>query len=361
MQAKDGTVVHADAARLEAAVAGIFAGLDLPAQDAATVAHYLVLADLRGVGTHGISRIPVYADRLRRGLVRARPDIRVSHPMPAAAHVDGDDGLGFVVARRAMQEAIAASERCGIGMASVRNSAHFGMAAAYLLEAIDAGHAAFVFTNASPSMPVWGGRSPFLGTSPFAFGAPGGEGSPPIVLDMATSVVARGKIRRAMQTGEPIPAGWALDADGRETTDARRAYEGIVLPLGGPKGSGLSLMMEVLAGVMSGAAYGGKVGDQYRDLDRPQNVGHSFIAFRPSLFLGEAAYRTRMDDLVTRARTCPRVDDDQPILMPGEPEANRMKTRLAEGIPLTAADLAMLREQADLAGLSIDLDTLGKA
>lgn len=361
MQAKDGTIVHADAARLEAAVAGIFAGLDVPAQDAATVAHYLVLADLRGVGTHGISRIPVYADRLRRGLVRARPDIRVTHPMPAAAHVDGDDGLGFVVARRAMQEAIAAAERCGIGMASVRNSAHFGMAAAYLLEAIDAGHAAFVFTNASPSMPVWGGRTPFLGTSPFAFGAPGGEGSPPIVLDMATSVVARGKIRRAMQAGEPIPAGWALDIDGRETTDARRAYEGIVLPLGGAKGSGLSLMMEVLAGVMSGAAYGGKVGDQYRDLDRPQNVGHSFIAFRPSLFLGEDAYRTRMDDLVSRARACPRVDDDQPILMPGEPEANRMKTRLAEGIPLTAADLAMLREQADLAGLSIDLDTLGKA
>ena len=361
MQAKDGTSMLVDAAGLEAAVAGIFAGLDVPEQDAAAVAHYLVLADLRGIGTHGISRIPVYANRLRHGLVRARPDIRVTHPMPAAAHVDGDNGLGFVVARRAMREAIAAAERCGIGMASVRNSAHFGMAAAYLLEAIDAGYAAFVFTNASPSMPIWGGRTPFLGTSPFAFGAPGGEGSSPIVLDMATSVVARGKIRRAMQNGEPIPAGWALDADGRETTDARRAYEGIVLPLGGPKGSGLSLMMEVLAGVMSGAAYGGKVGDQYRDLDRPQNVGHSFIAFRPSLFLGEAAYGARMDDLVTRARACPQADEGQPILMPGEPETNRMKTRLAEGIPLTAADLAMLREQADLAGSPIDLDALEKA
>ena len=360
MPVNDGTILHADAARLEAVVTAIFAGIDVPAEDAAAVAHYLVLADLRGVGTHGISRIPVYADRLRRGLVRARPDIRVTHPMPAAAHVDGNDGLGFIVARRAMREAIAAAEQCGIGMASVCNSAHFGMAAAYLLEAIDAGYAAFVFTNASPTMPVWGGRTPFLGTSPFAFGAPGGKGSPPIVLDMATSVVARGKIRRAMQKGEPIPAGWALDAEGRETTDARRAYEGIVLPLGGPKGSGLSLMMEILAGVMSGAAYGGKVGDQYRDLDRPQNVGHSFVAFRPSLFLGEEAYGARMDDLVTRARACPRADEDQPILMPGEPEANRMQARLAEGIPLTAADLAMLREQADLVGLTIDLTTLGK-
>ena len=360
MQSK-GAVVLADAARLEAAVAAIFAGHGVPAEDAAAVAHYLVLADLRGIGTHGISRIPIYADRLRRGLVRARPDIRITHPTPAAAHVDGDNGLGFVVARRAMQEAIGAARRCGIGIAGVCNSTHFGMAATYLMEAVDAGYAAFVFTNASPSMPVWGGRTPFLGTSPFAFGAPGGTGSPPIILDMATSVVARGKIRRAMQSGEPIPAGWALDAEGRETTDARRAYEGIVLPLGGPKGSGLSLMMEVVAGVMTGSAYGGRVGDQYRDLDRPQNVGHSFIAFRPDLFLDGQAYGDRMDDLVSRARDCPRADEGQPILMPGEPEAIRMQARLDDGLPLTATDLAMLGEQAHLAGISIDTDALGKA
>lgn len=299
MQVDDGRVLHADATRLEAGVAAIFAGLGVPGEDAAAVAHYLVLADLRGVGTHGISRIPVYADRLRRGLVRARPDIRVTHPMPAAAHVDGDDGLGFVVARRAMQEAIAAAERCGIGMASVRNSAHFGMAAAYLMEAIDAGYAAFVFTNASPSMPVWGGRTPFLGTSPFAFGTPGGDGSPPIILDMATSVVARGKIRRAMQTGEAIPAGWALDADGRETTDARRAYEGIVLPLGGPKGSGLSLMMEIVAGVMSGAAYGGKVGDQYRDLDRQGRIRAGLDVFDIEPLPADHPLRTMENTVLT--------------------------------------------------------------
>ncbi|GAA4120555.1 Ldh family oxidoreductase [Aminobacter aganoensis] len=360
MAVDGGPALLVDASRLETAVAAIFAGLGVPADDAATVAQCLVLADLRGVGTHGISRIPIYADRLRRGLVRARPDIRVTHPMPAAAHVDGDDGLGFVVARRAMQEAIAAASRCGIGVAGVRNSTHFGMAAAYLIEAVDAGYAAFVFTNASPSMPVWGGRTPFLGTSPFAFGAPGGVGSPPIILDMATSVVARGKIRRAMQDGQPIPAGWALDADGRETTDARRAYEGIVLPLGGPKGSGLSLMMEVVAGVMTGAAYGGKVGDQYRDLDRPQNVGHSFIAFRPDLFLGGQAYGDRLDDLVERARACPRSNEKQPILLPGEPEAARAEAALAGGLPLTAAELAMLREQAALVGISLDPDSLGK-
>ena len=360
MAATQPTIVHADADRLKAAVADIFAATGVPAEDAALVGHYLVLADLRGVGTHGISRVPIYAERIRRGLVTAKPDLRITRPMPAAVHVDGDNGLGFLVMRRATQEAIGAAAQCGIGIASVSNSTHFGMAAAYLLEAVEAGYAAFVFTNASPSMPVWGGRTPFLGTSPFAFGAPGGDGAPPIILDMATSVVARGKIRRAAQKGEPIPAGWALDADGRETTDARRAYEGIVLPLGGPKGSGLSLMMEVIAGVMSGSAYGGQVGDQYRGLDRPQNVGHSVIAFKPDLFLDRTSYAGRMDDLVGRARDCPRVDESQPILMPGEPEAARMATRLKDGIPLAEDDLAMLQEQATLAGIDIDIDALGK-
>jgi LDH2 family malate/lactate/ureidoglycolate dehydrogenase len=360
MPATEKVNFRADPNRLEEVVAGIFSALGVPAEDAAAVGHYLVLADLRGVATHGVSRIPIYAERIRLGVVTAAPDIRIRRPMPAAVHVDGDNGLGFIVARRAMQEAIAAAAQCGIGMASVSNSTHFGMAAAYLLEAVEAGYAAFVFTNASPSMPVWGGRTPFLGTSPFAFGAPGGEGSPPVILDMATSVVARGKIRRAAQKGEPIPAGWALDADGKETTDANRAYAGIVLPLGGPKGSGLSLMMEVIAGVMSGSAYGGKVGDQYRQLDQPQNVGHSFIVFKPDLFLDGASYRERMDDLIGRARDCPRVNEDQPILMPGEPEATRMAERLRDGIPLAGEELAMLEEQARIAGFALDVDGLRK-
>lgn len=350
----------ADAGQLKATVARIFAAVGVPAADAELVGHYLVLADLRGVSTHGISRVPIYAERIRRGVVTAAPQMRIVRPMPAAVHIDGDNGLGFLVMRRATHEAINAAAQCGIWIASVYNSTHFGMAAAYLLDAVEAGFAAFVFTNASPSMPVWGGRTSFLGTSPFAFGAPGGEGSPSIILDMATSVVARGKIRRAAQKGQPIPAGWAIDADGCETTDARRAYEGLVLPLGGPKGSGLSLMMEVIAGVMSGSAYGGLVGDQYRDFDKPQNVGHSVIAFKPDLFLDRTSYVDRMRDLVGRAKACPRVDEAQPIQMPGEPEAARMAAQLKDGIPLGDDDLTMLREQAKLAGLAFDLDVLRK-
>ncbi|MFN7090192.1 MAG: Ldh family oxidoreductase [Allorhizobium sp.] len=355
------TGFKADADLLKATVTQIFAATGVPAKDAALVADSLVLADLRGVSTHGISRLAIYAERIRRGVVSAEPQMRVTRPMPAAVHIDGDNGLGFLVMRRATCEAIDCAAQCGIGIASVKNSTHFGMAATYLLQAVEAGYAAIVFTNASPSMPVWGGKTPFLGTSPFAFGAPGGPGSPPIILDMATSVVARGKIRRAAQTNEPIPSGWALDADGNETTDARRAYDGIVLPLGGPKGSGLSLMMEVVAGVMSGSAYGGQVGDQYRTLDRPQNVGHSVIAFKPDLFLDRTSYCTRIDQLVVRAKACPPLDEAQPIQIPGEPEAARMVARLTDGIPLGAEDLAMLGEQAKLSGFNLDIDALRKA
>lgn len=360
MATTQSTGFQADVDLLKSTVAQIVAATGVPAEDAALVADHLVLADLRGVSTHGITRLPIYAERIRRGLVTADPQMRITRPMPAAAHIDGDNGLGFLVMRCATFEAIESAAQCGIGIASVSNSTHFGMAAAYLLQAVEAGYAAIIFTNASPSMPIWGGKTPFLGTSPFAFGAPGGQDSPSIILDMATSVVARGKIRRAAQKNEPIPAGWALDADGHETTDARLAYEGIVLPLGGPKGSGLSLMMEVVAGVMSGAAYGGQVGDQYRALDRPQNVGHSVIAFKPDLFLDRRSYDSRMDQLVGQAKACPRLDEAQPIQMPGEPEAARMAARLRDGIPLGADDLTMLGEQAKLAGVILDINFLRK-
>jgi LDH2 family malate/lactate/ureidoglycolate dehydrogenase len=339
-------------AELEDFVAALFAAAGLGRQDAAIVAYCLVEADARGVVSHGVGRVPVYLERLRAGHVKAKPQMLIEELAPAAARLNGDNGLGFVVARRAMSEAIARGRLCGIGIVFAHHSNHFGMAASYLLQAIDAGMAAFVFTNASPAMPVWGGSTPFLGTSPFAFGAPGGVRAPPIVLDMATSVVARGKIRRAVTRGETIPEGWALDAQGRPTTDARKAYEGLILPLGGPKGSGLSLMMEVLGGVMSGSAFGGEVGNQYSD-PRPQNVGHAFIAVKPDLAMSADLYRERLDALVARAKATNRADEDQPILMPGEPEAMMAEQRRRDGIPLSAEDAACLRAEASRSSIPL--------
>jgi LDH2 family malate/lactate/ureidoglycolate dehydrogenase len=331
-----------------ATVSAIFAGHGLPSEDAAQVADCLLEADLRGLASHGVSRIPIYTRRLRLKLVNPKPDLMLTPLARAAAHLDGGNGMGFVVATRAMAEAVERARDCGIGMVMAMNSNHFGMAASYLLQALDAGMAAIVFTNASPAMPVWGGRTAFLGTSPVAMAVPGGK--VPLVLDMATSVAARGKIRRAAQQKGTIPPGWALDPEGRPTTDAQAAYEGVVLPLGGPKGSGLSLLMEALAGVMSGAAFGGAVPDQYKEFETPQNVGHMFIAMRPELFIGPDAYDARMNGLVARAKASPLAEGFDEILMPGEGEERLAERSRREGLDLSAADIAMLREEAASVG-----------
>jgi LDH2 family malate/lactate/ureidoglycolate dehydrogenase len=340
---------HVSPNDLELFVARVFAGNGVPQADAERVAQCLVEADLRGVSSHGVGRIPIYTERLRKGLVKAKPAMSVERPTGVTARIDGDNGLGFIVATKAMAEGIAIAQEHGIAFVVAHNSAHFGMAASYLKMAVREGLSAFVFTNASPAMPIWGGREPFLGTSPFAFAAPAGQNHPGIMLDMATSVVARGKIRRAASKGEPIPLGWALDSEGKPTTDAQKGYDGIILPLGGPKGSGLSLMMEAIGGVMSGAAFGGQVRNQYFDFEAPQNVGHAFIVMKPGIFVGPEAYAERMDQLVERAKASPRADGFEEILMPGEPEDRSETQRRAQGIPLAADDVATLLSEAEIA------------
>jgi LDH2 family malate/lactate/ureidoglycolate dehydrogenase len=221
MTAAAGTIyVEAEAARRF--VAALMAANDLPEDDGRTVAECLVRADLRGVDTHGIVRLPGYLDRVGRGLINPRPVLEPRRVAAAAAHLDGDNGFGFVVATRAMAEAVELARSAGLGLVSVKRSTHFGMAATYLLQAVEAGFIALVFTNASRAMPPFGGREALLGTSPFAAGAPGGKEAP-FILDMAPSVAARGKIRRALRRGEPIPEGYALDALGRPTTAQARA------------------------------------------------------------------------------------------------------------------------------------------
>jgi L-2-hydroxycarboxylate dehydrogenase (NAD+) len=322
----------------------------LPHDDAACVAQGLVEANLRGVDSHGVSRIPMYCERLRRGVVNPRPKISIRSITPVCALVDGDDAMGFLVGRRGMDAAIAMARDYGIGLVGARRSTHYGMAALYVLQAIDSGMIGFAYTNASPALPVWGGRSAFLGASPFAAGAPGGEQAP-YVLDMAMTVIARGKIRLAAQRGEPIPEGLALDRDGRATTDAKRAFEGVCLPFGGVKGSALSMLMEILAGVLTGANFAGDVKSLYFDHSAPQNVGHLFIAIRPDLFVPRDEYGQRMDTLVERAKACPKAEGFDEILMPGEPEARTRAKRSRSGIPLTPDVVDALRIEADRAGV----------
>jgi LDH2 family malate/lactate/ureidoglycolate dehydrogenase len=315
------------------------------------VAEVLTEADLRGVESHGSTRVAGYLSMMKLGLLNPRPKVQVMRDLPATAMLEGDNAFGIVVARQAMQMAMDKARTAGIACVTTRNVTHTGLVGFYTMMAAHAGFIGVSMNNGPAILPPFGGTTPTYATNPFSFAVPAGD-KDPIVLDMATSVVARGKIRRAAQAGEPIPEGWALDAEGRPTTDAQAAYDGLVLPLGGPKGSGLSLMMEVLGGVMSGSAFGGEVGNQYSDHDRPQDVGHCFIAFRPDLAVSADAYRTRIDALVERAKASPRVAEDQPILMPGEPEALTERERLRDGIPLSAEDRAGLRGEAERAELA---------
>src|SRR5882757_7025735 len=341
--------VYVSAEAADAFVRQLLVAHKVPDEDAAIIAGCLVSADLRGVDTHGICRLPGYLDRVRHGLINARPTLKPQRVTPVAATLDGQDAFGFVVGMCAIKEAMAMAGELGIGVVSVRRSTHFGMAASYVLPAIEAGFIAFVFSNASPAMPPWGGHAGMLGTNPFAVGAPGGADSP-FLLDMSPAVAARGKIRRAERRGEKIPLGYALDGEGRPTTDPTAALGGVVLPIGGYKGSGLAMLMDVLGGVISGAGFAGQVADQYKVYDRPQDVGHFFLAMRADLFIPADDYRARMDTLMQRMRECPKAEGVDEILIPGEPETRYEAERRRTGIPYSAGEIAVLQEEAKRAG-----------
>jgi LDH2 family malate/lactate/ureidoglycolate dehydrogenase len=318
--------------------------------NAQIVSKCLVEADLRGVDTHGINRIPSYMERIRQGVLdpKASPSIRCL--TPAVAQVDGHNGFGFVAAHMGMAEAIKMAREVGIGMVSVKHSNHFGMSAWVVQQALDAGMMSLVFTNSSPALPAWGGKSKLMGVSPIACGAPAGK-SRPFIVDMAPSVAARGKIYKALRRGEKIPTGWALDAEGRQTDDPASALEGVMLPMGGPKGSALAIMMDVFSGVLSGSAFAGHVTNPY-DPSKPADVGHFLVAIKPDLFMSIDEFKARMDYLYDRVRNSDKMAGVDRIFFPGEIEQLTKDDRLKNGIPLVEAEINALNKEAQRVGIS---------
>ena len=329
----------------------MFLSAGLREADAALVAGDLVKANLRGVDSHGVSRIPMYLERLRRGLVNPRPNVTLTKVAGAVAHVDGDNGMGFIASDAAMNVACDLAADMGIGLAGVHRSTHFGMGACYALRAIERGYISLIFTNSSPAIPMWGGRTTFLGASPIAAGIPGGT-HPPYVMDMAMTVIARGKIRLAAMKGDPIPQGLALDVDGNPTTDAAKAFEGVCLPFGGAKGSVLGTLMDLLAGLFTGANFGGDVKSLYFDHSEPQNVGHLFFAIRPDLFMALTDFQARMDTFYERIKELPRAAGVDEIMLPGEPEQRREDQRRQGGIPVTDNVVADLTAEGARMGVA---------
>jgi L-2-hydroxycarboxylate dehydrogenase (NAD+) len=333
--------------------ARVFERLGLPGPHALIVADCLVKANLRGLDSHGVTRIPIYAKRLRLGLVNPQPTLPVSRVAPSAAHLDGEDGMGMVAGTKAMEAAIALARDAGVGLVGVHRSTHYGMAAYYVLQAIAADHIGLAFTNSSPGMAPFGGTKPILGVNPLAVGVPAGR-RPPVILDMAMSVIARGKMRLAAAHGEAIPEGLGVDAKGRPTTDGMQVFGGgAVYPFGGPKGSALAIWMEIMGGVLTGAAFAGEMKSLYEDFSGPQRIGHVFMAIRPDLFMPMAEFTQRMDTMIERLKDSHPADGFDEVLMPGEPEARREEERLRTGVPLTNEVLASLKTEAVEAGVAL--------
>ncbi len=333
-----------DATQLLAWTTAVFERLGCSAHDADLVADTLVEADLRGVYSHGVARVPIYALRLERGGCNPRPSLTIERENAATALVDGDFGLGQVVSQFAMQVALDKAATAGTSYVAVKRSNHHGAAAYWAMQALPRDMIGIASTvSASNIMAPWGSRTPLLGNNPIAYAIPAGE-EQPIVLDMATSVVARGKIMVAATEGRPIPAGWAIDREGRPTTDPRAALEGLVLPIAGPKGSGLSLVYGILGGLLPGADFGRQVGSMFGQPDQPQSVGHFFQAIDIAAFRPVAEFKAELDQAIRDFKAAERVPGVEEILLPGEPEARHRARALREGILLGAGVVAELDE-----------------
>ncbi|MCM3748769.1 Ldh family oxidoreductase [Paenibacillus pasadenensis] len=327
----------------------VLVGLGMPEADAAITADSLVTADLEGSGSHGISRLPIYAKRIREGRIAAQAEIRYE-TAGSVLRVDGGNGLGQVVAYRAVEKAIPLAREAGMTGIFIRNSNHFGTAAYFCQQACRANMALIAMTNSPPGIAPWGGKQAFFGTNPIAFGFPVRSG-PPVIVDMSSSVVARGKIILADKTGSSIPAGWAMDEHGAETTDPAAALRGAVLPLGGAKGYALALAIEMMCGVLSGAAYGPHVNNLYRDGDPAANVGHSFILLDMSRWMPLDSYYNLAEQFIQEVKDTPKAAGSEAIYYPGERRHQQFMKRSAAGLAVPAEVAGELKRLGDEIGV----------
>ncbi|MBU8545706.1 MULTISPECIES: Ldh family oxidoreductase [Roseomonadaceae] len=313
--------------------------------DSRQAARILVMAELAGLTTHGISRVGQYLDRVKVGGIDAAAQPQVMRVMPALAMVDGQNGIGPLVGMTALEAAMAGARDCGIGAAFARGSNHFGPILPYALIAAEQGFATLIASNATTTIAPWGGRDTRLGNNPIGIGVPN-PGGDPVVLDMALSVAARAKIRDLAASGDPLPEGWATDAEGRPTTDARAALAGFLLPVGGHKGYGLAVMVDLLAGLLSGAAYLTRVKAWDKTPEVAQDLGHVFIAIDATKLADTATLTSRMADFIGILHATPAADPARPVMLPGEREIATLKRQRQDGALVKAADLARLRALA---------------
>jgi LDH2 family malate/lactate/ureidoglycolate dehydrogenase len=340
--------------RLTEFAAAVLEAEGVPAADARLVAHCLLEAELWGHPSHGLLRLSWYVARIRSGVVdpAARPETVVdTGPLVL---LDGREGLGHVLAAHAANEAVRRAQEHGVGLVSLRNSNHFGMAAHFTRRIAEQGCVGLVTTNGSPAMAPWGGREKAVGANPWSIAAPAGRHGV-TVMDIANVNAARGKIYAARERGAAIPEGWALDAEGRPTTDPAAAIAGVILPMGGHKGYAISFMMDVLSGVLTGSSFAtGVSGPQ--QAERRSGCGHLVLAIDVAAMADPAGFAERMEALIAEMKAVPRAEGFEEIFFPGEIEDRSRARREREGVEVPARTLAALEGLAAETGVPLALD-----
>jgi LDH2 family malate/lactate/ureidoglycolate dehydrogenase len=343
----------------------VFLHFGVPKNDAIEAAEVLASADLRGIDSHGVARLHSYFDMLSEGRINPEPEIKVVRSTLSTATVDGDNGLGLVVGPQANRIAMDMAEKAGSGWVSVRNTNHFGIAGYYVLKALERDLIGWAMTNSTMLVtPLWGAER-MLGTNPIAIAFPGKE-EPPIVVDMATSAAAYGKIEIARRRGEPIPEGWAIDSQGRPTTNPNDMVDGgALLPLGserdrgGHKGYGLAIMVDVLCGALSGANWGPFAPPFALRQEIPKRsvgkgIGHFFGAMRIDGFMDGDSFKRQIDDYIRVFRATKPAPGTNGPLIPGDPEREMEQVRRKKGVPLVLPVLKELRDISRKTGIPFE-------
>lgn len=290
----------------------------------------------------GLEKLFRYHRRVGNGGIVPSAPMSWLRDGPSYALLDAAKGFGYVAAHRAMERAIVKAQSTGVGMVGVRNSNHFGIAGYHALQATKSGLIGWSFTNAKAEMAPWGAFQPVLGTNPWGIAIPRHE-APPIVLDMALTMSGKGMMRWYMEEDRPMPENWALTPDGKTTTDPAAAMDGPVLPIGEYKGYGLSLITDVLAGVMTGALFAGSV---FQD-DQNYDVGHMMLAIKPDNFMSMDDFEERLEVLVAEVKAAPSINPERPVILPGEVEFQRLEERRRNGIPVSQETVAGLKKLAN--------------
>lgn len=317
--------------------------------DAKIITDSIIFAELRNISSHGVVRLSTYVERIEKDVVNPNAEMVYLVNEGAIALLDANNGIGQVAGHKAMTKSISIAQDYGIGMVVVKNSNHFGVASYYSMIASEKGMIGIVLTNASPAIAPYGTKTPLLGTNPLTVAIPANK-EKPIVLDMAMSTVARGKIRLNALKNQDIPIGWALDEEGNATTDSNKALRGSLLPIGGVKGSALSLIIDILCGVLSGTSSIGEV-KNITDMSGPSKTGHVFMAIDITKFISEGTFTRNIDLSINTIKSLTPLNENK-IYMPGEIEMNLMEEREKKGIPLDIEVINSLNNLAERYGVS---------